>query len=75
MSLNLEKLFRESLTSLEPNDAGSSIPVNVTDGLFAIAKALNRIAAVNERAHQMAQARIEALENIMDIHMTGGVRQ
>jgi hypothetical protein len=66
--------LRETLTtSVEFND-GPSQPVNISDGLFAIASALHRIAACNEKAHEMAQARIEALEEMMDLQM-GGPRQ
>ncbi len=38
-----------ALTSHEYNDVTGTVTVNVTDGLFAIAVAINRLAAVQEQ--------------------------
>jgi hypothetical protein len=74
MSQNLEKLLRETLTTAEYTEVCGVVPVNVADGLFAIAAALNRIATISERSLEMAQQRIERLEAMVDFEM-GPTRQ
>jgi hypothetical protein len=55
-----KSLLTELLTSHEYNDVTGTVTVNVCDGLFAIATALNRLAAVQElngaRIEQRQQA-------------------
>ena len=52
------------IAALTTRDADDDIEVNVADALMAIATALNRLAAVHERAQErllLSQERFEAL--------------
>lgn len=63
----------EALTTYDVNEDNGVVQLNVADALFAIATAINRLAAVQERAQSNAaqsMARVEAM-----MFGRGGARQ
>jgi hypothetical protein len=55
----------EALTTHEYNDVTGAVTVNVADGLFAIANAINRLAAIQE----LRVERVERLDRRLDAMM------
>jgi hypothetical protein len=54
-SPTLADAISDALTSRQYNDAlGATVNVNITDGLFAIANAINRLAATHEHGQERA---------------------
>jgi hypothetical protein len=55
----LNDIVRDALTSHQYDDVVGSVDVNVTDALLAIAHAINRLAAVHEKATAQAAQHAE----------------
>jgi hypothetical protein len=63
----LIEFVRDALTSREYNDAlETTVNVNVTDALLAIAHAINRLAAVHEKAQDRFDRDVERRQRIVD---------
>ena len=68
-SLTLTEMIERTLVTHEYNDVTGVLPVNVTDGLFAIANAINRLANIQER---LATEQRAAMDSIIANYGPGG---
>lgn len=58
--------LNDILTTHEYNDVTGTVSVNVTDALLAIANAINRLAAVQERNAERDAKSVAALDAALD---------
>ena len=75
MTKTFTEALTEALVSHEYNDVTGTVAVNVTDGLFAIATAINRLATVQEMSMQAQADRLERAEQMMATLTRGGLVQ
>lgn len=67
METDLTLALIEAMTSHQYNDVTGTVPVNVCDGLFAIAKSIDRLAAAREAATESGRKGLaEAMREIQN---------